>query len=357
MRGGPIHGSLSPMTDRPVFDGHNDLIARLFSEPDFDFFTGRNAKHISLGALRQGGFAGGLFAIFIPPTKEEEAGGKGDGSAKLPAPVPLDRAREVTMRQFSILLRLIAASKGALRLARTVSEIEEARGAGAVAVVAHMEGAEGISDSLEELDVYYAAGLRSLGPVWSRHNRFGFGVPIYRQGRADTAPGLTEAGKRVLRRCNQLRILFDLSHLSERGFWDVAELTDAPLVASHSNAWALCNSARNLTDEQLRAIGESGGLVGVNFGTLFLRKEGTVDEETPVSTVTDHLKHLVTVAGIDHVGFGSDFDGTVVPKEIGSAAGLPKLLLAMEEAGFRAEDIAKIRYSNWLRVLERSWGK
>ena len=339
-----------------VFDGHNDLLARVFSEPEVDFFTGKKAKHISLGALRQGNFGGGLFAIFIPPTKEEEAEGEGEGSAKLPAPVPLDRARAVTMRQFSTLLRLVSESEGALRLARSVSEIEAAREAGAVAVVAHMEGAEGISDTLEELDVFYAAGLRSLGPLWSRPNRFGYGVPIYREGSPDTAPGLTDLGKRLLRRCNELRILFDLSHLSERGFWDVAELTDAPLVASHSNAWALCNSTRNLTDPQLRAIGESGGLVGLNFGTLFLRKDGKVEEDTPISVMIDHLRYLVSVAGIDHVGFGSDFDGTVVPKEIGSAAGVPKLLRAMEEAGFSEAEIEKLAYSNWLGVLRRTWG-
>lgn len=344
------------MNSEPVFDGHNDLLARLFGDGEVNFFTGEKAKHLSLGALRQGGFAGGLFAIFIPPSKEEESGGEGEGSAKLPAPVPLDRAREVTMRQFSILLRLIADSKGALRLARSVGEIEEARALGSVAIVAHIEGAEGISDTLEELDLYYAAGLRSLGPLWSRPNRFGFGVPIYREGSPDTAPGLTEAGKRLVQRCNELRILVDLSHLSERGFWDVAELTQAPLVASHSNAWALCNSTRNVTDEQLRAIGESGGLVGLNFGTLFLRKDGKVEEETPISTMIDHLKHLVSVAGIDHVGLGSDFDGTVVPKEIGSAAGLPKLLQAMDRAGFTEEQIEKIRYTNWLRVLRETWG-
>ncbi|MFP4535213.1 MAG: dipeptidase [Spirochaetaceae bacterium] len=344
------------MEQSPVFDGHNDLLARLFSDPDINFFTGEKAKHISLGALRQGGFSGGLFAVFIPPTKEEEEGGEGEGSAKLPSPVPLDRAREVSIRQFSILLRLIAASDGALRLVRSVAEIEAAREAGAIAVVAHMEGAEGISDSLEELDLFHAAGLRSLGPLWSRPNRFGYGVPIYRQGSPDTAPGLTAAGKRLLRRCNELRILFDLSHLSERGFWDVAELSDAPLVASHSNAWSLCKSSRNLTDRQLEAIGRSGGLVGLNFGTLFLRKDGKVEEDTPISVMIDHLRHLVSLAGIDHVGFGSDFDGTVVPKEIGSAAGLPKLLRALGEAGFSEGEVEKLRYANWLRVLKATWG-
>jgi membrane dipeptidase len=340
----------------PLFDGHNDLLARIFEDPEVDFFTGEKAKHISLGAMQHGGYFGGLFAIFIPPTKEEEQKGEGEGSAKLPGPVPLQRAREVVFRQFSILLRLIERSRGTLTLARSVREIEAARRNGQVAVVAHMEGAEGISESLAELDLYHQAGLRSLGPVWSRHNRFGHGVPIYREGSPDTAPGLTEAGRRLLRRCNELRIMVDLSHMSEAGFWEVAELSDAPLVASHSNVWELCNSTRNLTDEQLRAIGESGGLVGLNFGTLFLRKDGKVEEETPLELIIDHLRRMVELAGIDHVGFGSDFDGTVIPKAIGSAAGVPKLLEAMEAAGFGRSEIEKIAGLNWLELLRRTWG-
>lgn len=341
----------------PVFDGHNDLLARIFDDPQVDFFTGEKAKHISLGAMEQGGLFGGLFAIFIPPTKEEESAGEGEGSSKLPAPVPLERAREVVHRQFSILLRLVEGSRGRLRLARNVAEIEAARAEGAVAAVAHMEGAEGISESLEELDLYHAAGLRSLGPVWSRHNRFGHGVPIYREGRPDTAPGLTEAGRRLVKRCNELRILVDLSHMSEAGFWEVAKLSEAPLLASHSNVWELCNSTRNLTDDQLKAIGETGGLVGLNFGTLFLRKDGKVDEDTPVELLIDHLKRMVDGAGVDHVGFGSDFDGTVIPKGIGSAAGVPKLLEAIGGAGFGEDEIEKIAYGNWLRLLRQTWGE
>lgn len=340
----------------PVFDGHNDFLARVFEDPQVNFFTGEKAKHISLGAMQNGGLVGGLFAIFVPPTKEEESSGTREGSSKLPAQVPLDRAREVVNRQFSILLRLVEASGGRMRLARSAAEIEAARAEGAVAAVAHMEGAEGISESLEELDLYHAAGLRTLGPVWSRHNRFGHGVPIYREGRPDTAPGLTEAGKRLVKRCNELRIMVDLSHLSEAGFWQVAELSEAPLVASHSNVWELCNSTRNLTDEQLTAIGESGGLVGLNFGTLFLRKDGKVDEETPLELLIEHLLRMVERLGIDHVGFGSDFDGTVVPKGIGSAAGVPKLLEAMEKAGFSGDEIEKIAYGNWLAILRRTWG-
>jgi microsomal dipeptidase-like Zn-dependent dipeptidase len=131
--------------------------------------------------------------------------------------------------------------------------------------------AEAIDPNFELLDVLYAAGLRSLGPVWSRSNAFGHGVPFLCPSSPDTGPGLTDVGKELTRACNRLRILIDLSHLNERGFWDVAAISKAPLVATHSNAHALSPHSRNLTDKQLTAIGETGGMVGVNFATSYLR--------------------------------------------------------------------------------------
>ena len=113
-------------------------------------------------------------------------------------------------------------------------------GGGNLAAVLHIEGAEAIDPELEALEVFYAAGLRSLGPVWSRPNVFGHGVPFRFPSSPDTGPGLTDAGKELVRACNRLRIMLDLTHLNEAGFWDVAALTDAPLVATHSNVHALC---------------------------------------------------------------------------------------------------------------------
>jgi microsomal dipeptidase-like Zn-dependent dipeptidase len=122
------------------------------------------------------------------------------------------------------------------------------------------------------LDQWLAVtGLRSLGPVWSLSNAFGHGVPFLCPSSPDTGPGLTDVGKELTRACNRLRILIDLSHLNERGFWDVAAISKAPLVATHSNAHALSPHSRNLTDKQLTAIGETGGMVGVNFATSYLR--------------------------------------------------------------------------------------
>lgn len=327
----------------------------MHGDREIDFFTGNRAKHISRGAMARGGLVGGLFALFVPPTPEEEKSGEGEGGRRIPGPVARTRAKEVADEQFSLLLRLEERSNGDFRVVRSVAEITAAREAGAVAAVCHLEGCEPIGEELFELDLYYAAGLRSLGPVWSRHNIFGTGVPIYAEGSPDTGAGLTEAGRRLVERCGELGIVVDLSHLTEAGFWDVRDI-GGPLVASHSNAWELCRSTRNLTDPQLRAIGESGGIVGLNFGTLFLRADGKLDENTSLTVMVDHLRHMVDRAGIEHVGLGSDFDGTVIPKEIGSAAGLVRLIAALEEGGFSTREIERIAYENWLRLLHDVWG-
>jgi membrane dipeptidase len=146
-----------------------------------------------------------------------------------------------------------------------------------------------IDPNFEVLDVLYEAGLRSLGPVWRRSNAFGHGVPFLCPSSPDTGPGLTDLGKELIGACNRLGILIDLSHLNERGFWDVAAISNAPLVATHSNAHALSPHARNLTDKQLTAIGETGGMVGVNFATSYLRPDGRQHADTPVDLVIEHL--------------------------------------------------------------------
>ena len=140
------------------------------------------------------------------------------------------------------------------------------------AAVLHMEGCEAIDADLSALEIFYAAGLRSLGPVWSRNNIFGHGVPFAFPMSPDTGPGLTDAGKRLVKECNRLGVLIDLAHLTEKGFWDVARLSDQPLVVSHSNVHAITPVARNLTDRQLDAVRESKGLVGLNFAVGMLRQ-------------------------------------------------------------------------------------
>ena len=289
----------------PIFDGHNDVLLRLHLRGGADavtaFLQGEEKGHLDLPKAQAGGFAGGLFAMFVPsPPRKERAGGEtpshvspsqqtppqdsGVVVGNDPAPPAVDgaEAQRVVFAMASLLYRIEREFEGRVRVCRNAGDIESCLAEDVLAAVLHIEGAEAIDANFALLDVLYAAGLRSLGPVWSRPNAFGHGVPFRCPSSPDTGPGLTDPGKALVGACNRLRILLDLSHLNERGFWDVADISDAPLVATHSNAHAISPHSRNLTDQQLAAIGKSGGLAGVNFATSFLRPDGRHDRDTPV---------------------------------------------------------------------------
>ena len=350
---------------QPVFDGHNDILLRLQLAPkhrEAIWLTGEGRGHLDLPRMKAGGFAAGMFAIYIP---SPPAPGAPDYDAlmdnppyevELPAMIPLDVAQPVALSMAGHLMWMERASNGAFRLCRSVAEIKAAQAAGAIAGVMHMEGAEAIDPGLDALHAFHAMGLRSLGPVWSRPTAFGHGVPFRFPGTPDTGPGLTDAGKRLIRECNALKIVVDLSHMNEAGFNDIAAISDAPLIATHSNAHAVTPSTRNLTDRQLAMIRETRGMVGVNFATVFLREDGKRSAQMGWDSVLRHFDHLITHLGEDHVGFGSDFDGAEIPEGIRDVAGLPNLIAALEAHGFGKALIEKLAWSNWTRVLRQTWG-
>ncbi len=345
------------------FDGHNDVLLRLWrqgGDAPAAFLDGNGRGQLDLPRAIEGGMTGGLYAIFVPSESGRPRSEPMDTvpyDVPVPAPPDMTAAQRATFAMASILFQIADRSNGRVRLARSVADIRAAKAAGAHAPVLHIEGCEALDPELHLLDVLYAAGLRSLGPVWSRSNSFGHGVPFRFPTSPDIGDGLTDLGKALVKRCNEKRILIDLSHLNEKGFWDVARLSDAPLVATHSNAHALCASARNLTDKQLAAIRESGGLVGVNYAVSFLRPDGRRVAATPLDVVVDHIAYLVERLGEDGVGLGSDFDGAMIPEGIRSVAGLPNLVAAMRKRQFGDALIEKICFENWMRVLERTWGQ
>lgn len=349
----------------PVFDGHNDLLLRLYLAPERRAAVWKGCDrsgHLDLPRMRAGGFAGGMFAIYIPSpladdvTEVERQMDNPPYALPLPPPVPLTVAQPMALAMAGHLLWLERESQGALRLCRSATEIEAARAEGSIAAVMHMEGAEAIDEGCDALHSFHAMGLRSIGPVWSRPTIFGDGVPFAFPSGPDTGAGLTAAGKRLVETCNSLRILIDLSHLNEKGFDDVARLSDAPLVATHSNAHAVTPSSRNLTDRQLDMIAASKGMVGLNFATVFLRPDGRRDPRMGWGPIMRHLDHLIARLGEDHVGLGSDFDGATMPEGIGDVAGLPRLFDAMRQHGFDDALIRKLAWDNWLSVLRRTWG-
>ena len=324
------------------------------------WLEGDGQGHLDLPRMRRGGFGGGLFAIYVPSphagTAMDAAMDRPPYDLPLPEAIPAAEAQPVALAMAGILFRMERVSGGALTVCRSAAEIRAAMVRDRIAAVMHMEGAEAIGADLDALHVLHAAGLRSLGPVWSRPTIFGHGVPFRYPGDPDTGPGLTPAGRELVRACGGLRILVDLSHLNAKGFDDVAALSTAPLVATHSNAHAVTPSTRNLTDRQLAVIAERGGMVGLNFATCFLSPDGRRSPDIGWEPVFRHLDHLIGRLGEDHVGFGSDFDGATLPQGIADAAALPALMDALAGHGYDATLLGKLAQENWLRVLERIWG-
>jgi len=352
------------MTDTltpPLLDGHNDVLLKLMGHARGreaqDFIRGCGG-HVDLPRARKGGFGGGFFAIYVPSPDDGTDHFKAMSGARydlaLPAAIGQDEALKVVMRQAAILAAL--ERECAVEICTTAGQIRSCLNEGRMAAVMHMEGAEAIDADFDALEILYRAGLRSLGPVWSRPTIFGHGVPFRFPSGPDTGEGLTGAGKDLVRQCNRMGIMIDLSHLNEAGFRDVAAISDAPLVATHSNAHAICPTARNLTDWQLDAIADSDGMVGINFATAFLRPDGQMRADTPLEVILRHLDHLIGRLGEDRVGFGSDFDGAMIPETIGDVAGLPALRAALIAHGVDRRLMKKLFHDNWLRVLELTWG-
>jgi len=344
-----------------VFDGHNDVLLRLWhngkkgGDPVAEFVDGTSQGHIDAPRAKAGGLAGGLCAVYIPSGDLilQEPDENGHYVTPLAAPLQRQPSLDIAMEKMAIAYRVERA--GGWKICRSTADIRKAMDENIFAAVVHMEGCEAIDEDLDALEVFYAAGLRSLGPVWSRHNAFGHGVPFAFPMSPDTAPGLTDAGFELVKCCNQLGILIDLAHITEKGFWDVAKTSDQPLIASHSNAHALTGVARNLTDVQMDAIKERNGLVGLNYAVTMLRPDARDDANTPLSDMVRHIDYMVERMGIDCVALGSDFDGATVPAEIADAAGNQNLVAALKAAGYSEVELAKICRENWLRVLAQAW--
>lgn len=359
----------------PIFDGHNDTVMKLM-KPGVSFFERTDASvHVDLPKAREGGLGGGFFAVYITDPavaamlSAARAAGRDEtevmrehfektrNQTEWPDPMPLEYAQTQALAMLGRLIALERESEGACRIVRTAAELQTALDEGTFAILLHFEGAEPLDPEGRALEVFYAAGLRSVGLTHSRRNVYTEGVPFKFGVSPDTGPGLNELGKDLVRLLNAKRVMIDLSHITERGFWDVAELSDAPLAATHSNAWELAKSPRNLTDRQLQAIGETRGVAGLNYMTGFLAADGSGSPDLPIAVMVDHIDYMVEKAGIDCVALGSDFDGATMPAELGDAAGLPKLMQALQDRGYTAADLQKIAHGNWVRVLRETWGE
>ena len=349
----------------PIIDGHNDFLLRLLNDPlhrDDIWRHGNGTGHLDLPRMKKGHFAGGFFAIYIASpsaadgTDFEALFDSPPYSLPLPDLIDHPTAQPIALAMAGHLLAMERLAPEAFRVCTTVAQIEDCMAKGIIFGIMHMEGAEAIDPNLDALHAFHAMGLRSLGPVWSRPTVFGHGVPFRYPSGPDTGPGLTPAGKALVKECNALGIMIDLSHLNENGFDDVARISTRPLVATHSNAHAVTPSSRNLTDRQLAIIRDSGGMVGLNFATCFLSDDGRQVPDIGWTPMLRHLDHLIGQLGEDHVGFGSDFDGATVPSVMADVTGLPAFQTALKAHGYPDALLRKLCSENWLAVLRRTWG-
>ncbi|MBL4787114.1 MAG: dipeptidase [Cohaesibacteraceae bacterium] len=342
----------------PVFDGHNDTLLRLAMQAgtprEISFFEEAKTGHIDLPRAKRAGFAGGFFAMFSPSVVNRSNKAHDYSDPAHFAQIGPDQALPFTLNMMRRAFDLEKNSNGEVIIARKASDIRTAIGQKKLSILLHIEGAECIDKDLNALHVLFAAGLRSIGPVWSRQTIFASGVPMGFPMSPDTGPGMTDVGIELVKTCNALGVMLDMSHLNEKGFWDMHKHSDSPLVATHSNVHAICPSARNLTDKQLDAIAETSGVVGINFHVGFLREDGKRDTNTSLDVMLRHADYLLEKLGEDGVALGSDFDGCMVPDAIGDVTGVIPLLEHFKQAGYGDSLIRKIACDNWVNLLERT---
>ena len=352
-----------------VVDTHDDTTQRLLAEPAFDLGARNSTGSIDIPRMRQGGLDALFFAIYMP----------GD----VTGPLAVKRALE----QIDTVREAVRAHPRELMLATSVADIRRAVAEGKIAALMGMEGGHMIDGDLGVLRVYAALGVRYLTLTHSRNTTWADS-----SGDTPAHNGLTPFGKNVVRELNRLGVMVDVSHVSDKTFYDTLEVTTAPVIASHSSSRAIAKSPRNMTDDMLRALAKNGGVVMINYHLEFLSeafraakppagvqaqldgaaKQCGKDEaclirdwsriyhdamrngQMPAVTwveIVDHIEHAVKVAGIDHVGLGSDFDGAVMPQGMEDASKLPKITGELLKRGYSERDVTKILGGNLLRVM------
>ena len=314
-----------------VCDGHCDTLMRVL-EGKCQLGERSAEGHIDLPRLREGGITAQVFAIFLE-------------DPYLPA-----GASRQTLRMLDAFYGQLQQNGESLLLASRAADVRRAKAQDKVAAIIGLEGAEALEGDLGLLRMFHRLGVRLLTVAWSRRNQAADGVY-----EARTAGGLTRFGVQLVEECNKLGIVLDISHLAPAGVNDVLKISSAPVVASHSNAYALCQNPRNLSDEQLVALADEGGVVGVTFVPVFITEKR---EEASLARLLDHIDHIVSVTGVDHVGLGSDFDGFSPPPPVGleDVTCMPNITAGLVERGYSVEGVRKILGGNFLRVFRQVAG-
>ncbi len=356
--------------DLMVVDGHNDVIVESIL-PGKDIGKRIKTGHTDLPRLKEGGVDVQVFAVWSDDKKWKK------------------NAYKHANDQIDALDKLIANNPDKIELAKSSTDIERINKEGKIVALIGIEGGNMIEERLDYLEALYDRGARYLTLTWNYNLPWVTAAAMEVKTKDKKGKGLTEHGKEIIRKMNDLGMMVDLSHAGEQTFYDVLSITSKPVLVSHSNAAALTPHYRNLKDAQLEALKKNGGVVGVNFYSEFLdsnypkrvkklyykthKKDSTNKElsvgkmygalsaklkheaNAPFENVLKHIDHLVAKAGIDHVAIGSDFDGIESPpQELEDVTKFPVLTKALLERGYSKEDVAKIMGLNFLRVLKEN---
>lgn len=323
------------LTTIPYFDMHCDTLSRAYANKRQDLCEFPEAM-VDVRRLRKGGCQAQFFAMFMWDIGLRE---------KLGKDFPEDHAYIQALLE--IMQNTIARCPGELALAKNAADLRKNAEAGKLSAVLTVEDGRGADGKLENLQAWYDRGVRLITLTWNHANCMGF---PHAEDPEEMRRGLTPFGRDAVALMNDLGMLVDVSHLSDGGFRDVAEISRKPFVASHSNCRAVTPHTRNLTDEMIRTLADHGGVAGLNFCPRFL--ESGKKPAASLEAMIAHLRHLVNVGGIDCAALGSDLDGIEGKLEIGSCDRMPMLFEALGKAGFTEDEIQRIAWKNARRVME-----
>lgn len=359
--------------DAIVADTHNDVVQRILNGEDL---TKRTATgHSDIPRFIEGGIDIQMFSIWVPPKKEHKS--------------YFDQANEQIDSVYSLAQR----NSAIMGIARNETEVRNLLAQKKFVAMLGMEGGHPLDDDFKKLDHFFGRGVRYITLTWNNSTSWASSAydETVQPGKLKQT-GLTNLGKRIVQRMNDLGIIVDVSHVGEKTFWDVVKTTKKPVIASHSSIWKLCPHRRNLKDDQLRAIAETGGVVFINFlptfiDSTFSRKEQKLRKQhharidslrktwngdwlsfenavtqmlhdeyktirPPLSVLIDHFDYAMKLIGPDHVGIGSDFDGIhITPLEMDDVTYLPNITRELLKRGYSEEDVRKVLGGNFLRVV------
>ncbi|MBI4906546.1 MAG: membrane dipeptidase [Acidobacteria bacterium] len=326
-----------------LIDTHNDVTS--FTVEGMNIAQPQPKRHTDVPKLRQGNVGAVFFAVYVAAKSVEG-----------------NHAAHRTLEMIdTVRTDIIARHPKDFQLATTADEIVAARKAGRIAALLGIEGGHAIEDSLRLLRTYRDLGVRYMTLTHSNNNNWADS-----SGDVPRHNGLTRLGRDVVAGMNRLGMMVDISHVADRTFYDVLQSTKAPVFASHSSCRALSNIPRNMTDDMIRALARNGGVIQINFGCEFLSqasadssswsnpkvKPGARTTRAKLSDVVSHIRHVIKIAGVDHAGIGSDFDGVpCTPEGLDDVSKFPNLTRALLESGLTATDIEKVYGGNLLRVM------